>query len=63
MNCEIIDKETGDRVNLVAGAMAIVGSLALLGMFIARVSQELKKTNEKAPAAQVQILKSKASSR
>ena len=63
MNCEIVDKETGDRVNLVAGAVAIVGSLALLGLLIARVSQESKKTNEKAPAAQVQILKSKASSR
>ena len=63
MNCEIVDKETGDRVYLVAGAMAVAGSLALLGMFIARVSQESKKTNEKAPAAQVQILKSRASSR
>ena len=63
MNGEIVDKETGDRVNLMAGAVAIAGSLAILGMFIARVSQELKKTNEKAPAAQVQILKAKSNSR
>ena len=33
MSCEIISKTTGDRVNVAAGVMAVVGSLAILGFF------------------------------
>lgn len=58
MNCEIVDKETGDRVNVATGVMAVVGSLAILGLFVARVYQECTKSAQKAPAAQIQVLKS-----
>jgi hypothetical protein len=61
MNCEIVDKETGDRVNVATGIMAIVGTLAILGLFVARVCQEFSK--EKTPASQVQVLKAKSNSR
>ena len=61
MNCEITSKTTGDQVNVAAGIMAVVGSLAILGFFVARVCQEFGK--EKVPASQVQVLKAKSNSR
>jgi hypothetical protein len=61
MNCEIISKTTGERVNVAAGIMAVVGSFAILGFFMARVCQEFCK--EKTPVSQVQVLKAKSNSR
>ena len=61
MNSVIVNKTTGDKVNVAAGVMAIVGTLALLGFFVARVCQEFSK--EKAPVAQAQVLKFKSNSR
>lgn len=61
MNCEIVSKTTGDKVNVAAGVVAIVGTLAVLGLFVARVCQEFSK--EKAPISQAQVLKFKSNSR
>ncbi|MBE6446437.1 MAG: hypothetical protein E7021_03445 [Alphaproteobacteria bacterium] len=61
MNCAIVNKTTGDKVNVAAGVMAIVGTLAVLGLFVARVSQEFSK--KKAPVSQAQVLKFKSNSR
>ena len=46
MNSVIVNKTTGDKVNVAAGVMAIVGTLAVLGLFVERVCQEFSKEKD-----------------
>lgn len=53
MNCEIVDKETGDRVNWAAGCLCWLCVIGLLACACIRGCQEIKKhaRKDKVPAA------------
>ena len=55
MNCEIVDKETGDRVNWPAGILALVGLAAVTFCAGARICQEIKKHAHKDKPVAVQV--------
>ena len=54
--CEIIDKNTGDKVNLAAGFMFWAGFAALSALLIGRGCQEVKKHSEKSQVPNVQVV-------
>ena len=56
MSCEIIDKETGDRVNVVAGIFAWVLVGAVVACAVGRACQEIKKHSESSKAPAIQLM-------